>query len=566
MRNEQHVRQLLDQLDENVADDLEGQDLDFKRWPGNIKDTVKQVVSMAVCMANGNGGTVVFGVADRVKGREKAILGIPLDVDTNLLLRAVFDSTAPTITPRFEEMSVPEGTGRLLLMHINQGIPPYTDSAGHGTVRVGKECKPLTGTMRREMLEVSGDSDFTATTIHEPLDQLLSASAMERLRQLASMEKASTDFLESSDVDLLNALRLIQHGKLTAAGLLLVGNENAIRKHVPGAGWTWVVQRTDTTYDNREDGASAIPVAITRLEDLIRPLNPLDTFEQGFFHFEYRRWPELAIREALMNAFCHRDYRQPGPVVVRVQNERLSFENLGGFVGGVRPDNILHHSPATRNALLVSALVSLRLINRLNLGVKRMFTEFLAEGKPAPHISDVGNAVHVEFTGSGFSPAFRAFVADESQQGRALSLDELLTLNYLMDHAEAETVALAGLCQKDEASQRDSLATMEKRQYIERGGHGKGTYWTLHSGLRRRFEGGVVDEARQRIDWDAAKLQIMSMLTKRKAAGEPGLTNQEMRKVTHFDRYQVRRLMYQLKNEGLVKIIGAGRTARWVTV
>ena len=97
MRNEQHVRQLLDQLDENVADDLEGQDLDFKRWPGNIKDAVKQVVSMAVCMANGNGGTVVFGVADRVKGREKAILGIPLDVDTNLLLRAVFDSTSPTI-------------------------------------------------------------------------------------------------------------------------------------------------------------------------------------------------------------------------------------------------------------------------------------------------------------------------------------------------------------------------------------------------------------------------------------------------------------------------------------
>ena len=565
MHNGSQVRLLLDQLNENVADDLEAQDLDFKRWPDNIKDAIKQVVSMAVCMANGGGGSVVFGVADRVKGRENAILGIPVDVDVNLLLRAVFDSTSPTVTPRFEELSVPEGTGRLLLMHVNQGIPPYTDSAGQGTVRVGKECKPLTGTMRREMLEVSGDGDFTATVVHEPLEKLLSASAMERLRQLASMEKASADLLGNSDAELLDALGLIRGGSLTVAGLLLTGNENAIRKHVPGAGWTWLLQRTETAYENREDGMNAIPIALSRLEDLIRPLNPLDTFEQGFFHFVYRRWPELAIREALMNAFCHRDYRQAGPVIVRIHNEHLSFENLGGFVGGVRPDNILRHAPATRNALLVSALVSLRLINRANLGVKRMFTEFLAEGKPAPIISDAGNAVRAEFIGDGFSPAFRSFVAEESKQGHSLSLDELLVLNHLIHFAESETTTLASLCQKDDSFLRD-LVSMEKRQYIERGGHGKGTYWILHHALRRRLESGVIDEARQRTDWSAARLQILSMLTRRRATEEPGLTNREIRAVTHFDRYQVRRLMQQLQSEGLAATEGKGRAARWVAL
>ena len=565
MHNGSQVRLLLDQLNENVADDLEAQDLDFKRWPDNIKDAIKQVVSMAVCMANGGGGSVVFGVADRVKGRESAILGIPVDVDVNLLLRAVFDSTSPTVTPRFEELSVPEGTGRLLLMHVNQGIPPYTDSAGQGTVRVGKECKPLTGTMRRQMLEVSGDGDFTATVVHESLEKLLSASAMERLRQLASMEKASADLLGNSDAELLDALGLIRGGSLTVAGLLLTGNESAIRKHVPGAGWTWLLQRTETAYENREDGMNAIPIALSRLEDLIRPLNPLDTFEQGFFHFEYRRWPELAIREALMNAFCHRDYRQAGPVIVRIHNEHLSFENLGGFVGGVRPDNILRHAPATRNALLVSALVSLRLINRANLGVKRMFTEFLAEGKPAPIISDAGNAVRAEFIGDGFSPAFRSFVAEESKQGHSLSLDELLVLNHLIHFAESETTTLASLCQKDDSFLRD-LVSMEKRQYIERGGHGKGTYWILHHALRRRLESGVVDEARQRTDWSAAKLQILSMLTRRRATEEPGLTNREIRAVTHFDRYQVRRLMQQLQSEGLAATEGKGRAARWVAL
>ena len=87
---------------------------------------------MAVCMANGGGGTVVFGVADQVQGRDKAILGVPPDIDSNLLKKAVYDKTDPKITPVFEELSVPEGTGRLLLMQIYPGMPPYTDTAGRG--------------------------------------------------------------------------------------------------------------------------------------------------------------------------------------------------------------------------------------------------------------------------------------------------------------------------------------------------------------------------------------------------------------------------------------------------
>src|SRR5690606_40581870 len=67
----------------------------------------------SVCMANGGGGTVVFGVADRVKGRGRAILGVPPEIDTNILKAAVYDQTDPKIMPVFEELPVSEGTGRL---------------------------------------------------------------------------------------------------------------------------------------------------------------------------------------------------------------------------------------------------------------------------------------------------------------------------------------------------------------------------------------------------------------------------------------------------------------------
>lgn len=146
MRTVGQIESLLPELEFCTADELEDQDLDFKQWDSQSRDkAVRLMVHMAVCMANGGGGTVVFGIADRVKGREKAIFGVPPEIDTNLLRKAIYDQTDPKITPVFEELRVPEGTGRLILMQIYSAMPPYTDNAGRGSIRIGKDCQPLTG-------------------------------------------------------------------------------------------------------------------------------------------------------------------------------------------------------------------------------------------------------------------------------------------------------------------------------------------------------------------------------------------------------------------------------------
>ena len=57
-------------------------------------------------MANGGGGTVVFGVNDKAIGRKQAILGVPPEVDMNRLKKAVYDSTDHKFTPIFQELIV----------------------------------------------------------------------------------------------------------------------------------------------------------------------------------------------------------------------------------------------------------------------------------------------------------------------------------------------------------------------------------------------------------------------------------------------------------------------------
>lgn len=565
VRNPQEIRDLLNELEHQPAGALEDQDLDFKEWnKRSMADAVRLVVQMAICMANGGGGTVVFGVNDKAVGRDRAIPGVPPEVDVNRLKKAVYDSSDPKLTPVFEELIVPEGTGRLLVMQVYPGLPPYTDTSGQGTIRIGKACQPLTGTLRRKIMIETGETDFTAVDLSDPIETLLSPSALERMRSISRREKAPDDLLNRSDKDLLGALGLIRNGRLLRAGALLAGNSDAIRNSFPGYVWTYLRMASDTDYSDRADGTDAIPVALERILDRIMTDNPITTVKQGLFHFEIRTYPEIALREALLNALVHADYRIPGPVLVKQFKDRLEISNPGGLPGGITPENILRHEPVPRNPALVDALTRLRLVNRSNLGVRRMYQALLIEGKEPPRIIDEGEAVRVIFRAYNLSVPFRMFVAEEADRGRLLSVEHLLIIQHLLRHPEIDTITAARTTQQTEADVRETLSKMETEfGYLERGGSGRGTYWTLRHDLHRRLSAPGHPERDRRIDWEAAKTRVLSVLKNRAQKNEPGLANAEIRRITHFDRGQVKRLMAELAREKAVRVEGRGRMARW---
>jgi ATP-dependent DNA helicase RecG len=282
------------------------------------------------------------------------------------------------------------------------------------------------------------------------------------------------------------------------------------------------------------------------------------------FHFEYRAYPEIALREALMNAFCHADLRLAGPILVKQFSDWIEISNPGGFIGGISPDNILHHEPVARNPRLVDALARLRLVNRSNLGVGRMFEALLIEGKEQPLIEEQGESVRVVFLKRELDRAFRAFVAEESRLGHILSLDHLLIFQYLLRHNEVDSITAARICQRQQTEAREILNTMDReRSYLERGGTGRGTYWTLHTELHRRLSVSGHPERDRRIDWEAAKTRILSIMMERTQRGEPGLSNKEVPHITRYNREQVKRLMRELSAEKAVILKGSGRGARW---
>ncbi len=287
MRTIAEIQELLEELNERPASEIEDQDIDFKEWKfKSINAAVEMVIDMAICMANGGGGTIVFGVNDKAAGRAHAITGVPLEIDSNRLKKAVYDSTDPKLTPVFEDLFAPEG--RLLIMQVYPGLPPYTDTSSKGKIRVGTDCQPLTGTLRRRVMVETGETDYTAEEIPEKVDNWISPSAVEQLRAAASRERAWEDLLRLSDSDLLNAIGVLRKNRLTRAGLLLTGKEDAIQDFVPGYAWTHLRMQSDTEYSDRMDGWDALPVALARITDRIMADNPITTVQhrKRFYHPE----------------------------------------------------------------------------------------------------------------------------------------------------------------------------------------------------------------------------------------------------------------------------------------
>lgn len=553
---------LLGLLEKCPASSLENQRLDFKQWNvGSTADSVKMIVSAAVCMANGGGGQIVVGVNDKARGRAEAILGVPSGVDSQQLAESIACKTSPRLSVDVAEVHVEFGTGRLLALTVPGCYTTTTD--GQSWKRHGDKCLPMTPEMVINHLESMGTVDFLASKVPAGIDEVVSAAAMEQLREFASRE-APADLLSQSDARLLASLGVLQQGRPTLACLLLAGREDAIREFLPSYKWTFLRMRSETDYSDRADGAEALPLAMQRVADRIMVDNPIDTVEYGLLHFEYRKFPELAIREALLNAFGHADYRVPSPITVEQRSDRLVISNPGAFVGGVSPSNILRHASVSRNPILMEALLRLRLVNRVHLGVRRIYEAMLIEGKEPPIWDEVGNTVRVLVMGQRMSASFREFVTTESETGRALDLEDMILLRHLTQHAEVTTATAVKLTQEcaDEIRARLNRLAIE-RGYLARGGTGKGTYWRLRRETHERLAGAGMPDRDNRVDWATARAQVAAALSQRSRRSEPGLTNAEIRQISGYDRSQVTRLMAELRAEGVVVLEGHGRGARY---
>lgn len=437
------VARILAELDKggNPAE-LESQTLEFKQDKRLPADTERLIVEAAVCFANGAGGTIVLGVADRGTGPQ-AFLGTSLAIDQ--LRQSVYASTQPGLLVEVQEL-IHQGA-RLLVIRVPEGVDVYADSKGRPYQRIGNQCQPMPVAEATRLREERLGHDWSA----EASDRVpgdVSAATLETVRTvLSALPDDRRRLVSLSDLDLLRALDLLAGERLNRAGTLLLlpaeaGRPRLVYQFRPTPGG-------EPTFSERLEGP--LVSAFARVMELVRtrlnsaPLNLPDGQQ-----IQLQDFPELAVREAIANGLVHRDYRLPGAVAIEHSPAVFAITSPGPLVAGVTPENILTHPPKPRNRTLANAARKLGFAEEFGRGIDRIYISLIRAGRGLPVIENDPGQVAVRMVGGAPNVHIARYVASLPSVERD-DTDALLVLYRLCSIRVVTAVTVAPLLQRSEA-------------------------------------------------------------------------------------------------------------------
>ncbi|MBI4881428.1 MAG: putative DNA binding domain-containing protein [Planctomycetes bacterium] len=553
------IRVLLRQLDGSPADAIESESLECKPWdpdPRRLKEQLREIRETVVSLANARGGVIVLGIQDRMRSRAEAITGVG-DLSPDVLRKRIYDGTDPHVLVDCEEILEPEG--RLLALHVPQGLGVHTTSEGVAKVRVGKDCQPLTGSMLALRFSAGTDFDRTAQLLAGSTAADVDSVAVQQLQRLLATEGRKPELARLGSADLLEGLGLQRDGELTFAAVLLAGRATALARWAPQHEVVFLRYTSRARYDLRHNLKGPIVSLLETLRGLLDLHLGVATIRTD--GFQEMTLPDLTwwtAREAVLNALVHRDYFLRQSVYVELRPARVEVTSPGGFVGGVSPENVLRHPPVRRNPLLADVLEAAGLVNRAGMGVDRMYEELLRAGKGPPRFEADEASVRLMLQTRSHG-AFARFVAEQARQERSLDLDDLILLRAATDRGRLDRWAAAEHLQAAQAEAAERLAALRERGYLAPRGRGRGTSYLLARAYADRLRGTLAMDESVLVDEQAVRQRIQEIL------GQGGqLTNAEVRRMAGYSRDEVLRLMRALRADGLVKVEGRGRAAHYV--
>ena len=523
------------------------------------KERRRCVLGYIVALANEKGGKLVLGMADQyphgVVGSDFA------EGDTGNLEDEIY--TRLGIRVKTEELH--ENNLRVLVIHVpSRPIGRLLKFEGVALMRVGESLREMSDT---EMFSILSEQepDFSAKICEGMKIKDLDKAAINILKQKYSAKQENPLFLTLSTTQLLSDLDLMHGNKITYAALILLGNRETIRKYLPQNRITVEFRTIPTAieYSARKEFQEALFAEIDHIWEYINQpaSNPLQHYQDGPYIYDVPSYNEKSIREALLNAICHRSYLIHSDVVVRQSPDYLEITNAGGFPIGVDLDNILTTNSVPRNKLLCEVLQKTGLIERSGQGVDKMFYQSIVDGKALPSYANTDAfQVSIKFFAPIKSVAFLKYITKLQptlKNKKALSVQELITLQKIClgnndgcANTVLDSLYKKGLLQKNGAVYSPNTdfialqnATTDKIDDISSIVNDP-NYIEQDSKTRGKTRGKILDYLRQHPE------AILTDLAKELQISYKGVE-------WHFTR---------LKKEGLIRHIGPNNGGHWEVV
>jgi ATP-dependent DNA helicase RecG len=529
---------------ERLLTEPEGERLEFKA--ARTQFGFEKAVGYCAALANEGGGKLILGVTDK---RPRQIVG------TNAFrsvqkLKSDVGQRLHLIRVDVIELNLPEG--RVLILDVPSrplGLPVGYN--GQYLMRRGEELVPMTQDMLRAIFEETGP-DFSAASCRGATIEDIDPEAIARFRELWYRRSGNSRILKFSDEQLLKDAELVFDDGVTCAALILLGTRHAIGRFLGQAEVIFEYRNRagDTEYRQRETFRSGFLSFVDELWDTINLRNDVYSYQEGLFRWQIPTFNEQVVREALLNALSHRDYRSGDSIRILQSPDQLKIISPGGLPPGVTPDNILwSHSP--RNKRVAEQLERCGLVERSGQGMDRMYEQSILEAKPLPDF-DGTNEFRVVVTLSGLvrDPNFLAFLERVGRERLStFSTEHFMALGYI--HREEQIPNYL----------KPAVADLREGGIVEVHGRGRGTRYLL---ARQFYEiSGTPGAYTRRVGLDRETNRQL-LLKHIRDSGSRGTTMGELLQVVPFlNRGAVQSLLRDLRKRGEIHNRGVTRGARW---
>lgn len=541
---------------ENTISAGENYHVEFKSWKkaGSQKACINLAVPELIAFANADGGTVFLGIEDNTG----EVTGCD-NYECQNIIEAIYDKTRPPLFVTAEEI-IYNHRVVIGLSVTNDGVI-HTTTDGRCLKRLGKNSKPYYPEELGNRYSKNRIADFSSRILSESSLKDIDSLAVYDLKEKLSRRNPDSTLAQMDDLSLLRNLKLLVHDngieRLNVAGLLFVGKEASIKELLPQMEVIYLKydEKNLEEYSARIDLQQPILKVLDRLTEKIKDDNHIVNVQVGLFRLEIEDYSEAVFQEALLNALVHRNYESQGAVYVRRYPDKIVIENPGGFLEGISKDNIITHPSIPRNKLIAETLQHLRYVQRTGQGVDIIYKDMVSTGKPYPEYIVYNDAVRLVLYSEVEDYDFVKFIMQEQDAiNKSLTLSELMILRYLVDSRNINFLEAQRITQLDEIQAQKALKELIRFGYIEQNGKEFMLTVKVYDALKSDIE-YIRDKV---ISTIRAKEMVKEYLYK---TGK--ITNANVQELCGFSQKQARKVLDEMRSEGMIMLATKGRNANY---
>ncbi len=522
--------------------------LEFKEAKSNYDS--EKLTQYCCALANEGGGKFILGVSDK----PRAIVGSQAcsnlektksDLITRLQLRIEVDEIHP------------EGK-RVVIFHVPArpiGVP--IQIKGLYWMRRGEELVHMTQDMLKRIFE-EGVPDFSAQVCKHAKFEDLDSKAISRFRELWHKQTGNGALRNSSDEQLLKDCEAVVQKGITYAALILFGTSKALGEHLAQAEVVfeyrsgYVIGPAQQRVEYRQGFFSYYD----ELWETVNLRNDIQHFQDGLFIWKIPTFNEKVVREAVLNAISHRDYRASGSIWVKQYPRKIIISSPGGLPPGITPENILWRQDP-RNRRIAEIFSKCGLVERAGQGTDRIFEESIRQGKSLPDFAHTDEyQVVLTLDGEIQDERFLRFLEKVGKERVAsFRTEDFLVLDYV--HKERRLPS-------EPPELKVRLKQLVDLGIIEQLGRGRGTRYIL---CHRFYEemGRSAEYTRKRgLDKETNKQLLLSHIH---SNAKIGAKFAELTQVLPMlSPNQVKQLVKELKAQGKICSMGNTKASLWYPV